>query len=190
MRENVAEAKTGRPRTPEVTIENTPYRPTPRRSVQVDDTPVRKLFLSHKSSQYPQGTPCPDKVITMVKEEADTEPLREEDKPLQTRQEKVGHIVTAGQETATGKAMEGTVKTGTGRETTKLPPKEPKPSALLRSLLAIQENKEKLRLRKEAVLKTFAKRLANDFQNIERLTQMNLGETMKKVFTIVTDAIN
>ena len=82
IRENAAKAETGRLRTPEATIKNTLYRPTPRRSVQVDDTPVRKLFLSHESSQHPQATPYLDEVITTVKEEADTEPLREEDKPL------------------------------------------------------------------------------------------------------------
>jgi len=40
----------GRLRTLEVTIENTLYRLTPRRLVQVDNTLVRKLFLSYKSS--------------------------------------------------------------------------------------------------------------------------------------------
>ena len=82
IRENIIEAKMGRPRTLKAIIKNTLYRPTLQRLVQVDNTLVRKLFLSYKSSQYLQGTPYPDKVITIVKEEADTEPLREEDEPL------------------------------------------------------------------------------------------------------------
>jgi len=56
--------------------------------------------------------------------------------------------------------------------------------------LAIQEKKDRIRIRNEAVLKTYAERLAKDFENMERLTQLRLGEIIKQVYGLVADAIN
>ena len=56
--------------------------------------------------------------------------------------------------------------------------------------MAIQEKKDRIRIRNEAVLKTYAERLAKDFENMERLTQLRLGEIIKQVYGLVADAIN
>jgi hypothetical protein len=56
--------------------------------------------------------------------------------------------------------------------------------------LAIQEKKDRIKIKNEAVLKTYTEQLVKDFKNIKRLTQLKLGKTMKQVYRLVTNTIN
>ena len=185
-----------RPRTPQGR-ESTPAgssRNRATRTREVTDTPVSQINLNRFAQEYTfegqaettqrrEDTPCPEE--EMVDHVPET-PIQN----FQNRQEddrNRGATTPTQKEQEEGRAENPQIQVAT--EPTKTT-KESKPHGLLKSLLDIQANKEKKRLRKEAVLKTFAERLANDFQNMERLTNMKLGATMKQVFLIVSDAIN
>lgn len=173
----------GRPVTPEREPSLTPSRPTPSRKTQAEDTPLRRLVLNppNAASSSHQASPCPEEVMTNTEEEE--EAAVEEAAPLGKKAPPAFPTQAAQTITQEEPVLAETSDRKKGQA-------GPKQSALLRSLLTIQGNKEKTRLRREAVLKTFAERLANDFQNMERLTQLSLGGTMRRVFTIVSDAIN
>lgn len=185
MAEVVTNEAPVRPVTPERETSPMPARPTPSRSTHVEDSPLRRLVLdprAHNSSRSQQASPCPEEVMTNTEEEAEADPPREGTSTPAPAAQTVSQEEPPHAEPNTEKEGQASHDPGVTRGS--------KPSALLKSLLNIQENKEKTRLRREAVLKTFAERLANDFQNMERLTQLSLGGTIRRVFAIVSDAVN